>query len=168
MKSRLLNLGASPGDVSFNMVPMVDVAFLLILFFILTSQIAYSSWAAMELANPRGSQALRGDNPNRVIVNVVCKYNPHQEAPNPMLAAQAREYQIDGNAIALDDEGALVRELERRRSEAKAAGLDENAFSVEVRADRRVGFLYVKPVITAATRAGVPKLSITALAGGAQ
>jgi len=166
MKSRLARRSrGSAGDVGFNMVPMVDVAFLLILFFILTSQIASSSFAAMELARPQASQAIPSEkvvSPGRVVVNVISRVNPGQ-AGAASLSLHAGQYQIDGNPIPIGDEDALVRLFELRRSKAAEMGLGDKDFTVEVRADRRVAFSYVEPAIRAAGRAGASKISVTAL-----
>jgi biopolymer transport protein ExbD len=165
MKSKLKTNAGPAGEVSFNVVPLVDVAFLLILFFILTSQIASASYASMLLPKPDASQAIKAvDNPNRVIVNVVSKINPADKHADPRLSIQADKYQVGPNPIAIGETAALQRELRTKKQECKDKGLPENEFFVEVRADKRVAFLYIQPVLMAASQEGIPRMKITALA----
>jgi biopolymer transport protein ExbD len=71
---------------------------------------------------------------------------------------RASLYKVDGRPIGVGDLEALVGLLKARK---KAFG--DGECLVEIRADRRVGFGYVEPVMSAAAEAGIPRLSITAL-----
>ncbi len=161
------NTGQPAGDVTLPIVPLVDVIFLLVLFFILTTEMASKSYAVVELPRPLDSLALdvqeksAGDRPNRVIVNVLSKDEKPQGQRDPQLAGEAKEYQIEGAPIQVGDKETLVREFKKRRAEAMQAGMKE--FFVEVRADKDVNWLYVAPVIEAASEADIPKMNVTAL-----
>ncbi len=150
------------GGVSFNMTPLIDCTFLLIIFFILASQMASDSLARLELPDPRASQALPGDvrQSSRVIVNVISA-----EPPEGLVAAgqlgQASAYKVDGRLIEIGDVDTLTAIIAARRAESP-----DGKVSVEIRADRRVQFGHVQPAMDAAMDAGVTKVNITALLEG--
>ena len=60
--------------------------------------------------------------------------------------------------MEVGDFETLVAILRSRRQAAGAEGL-----SLEIRADRRVQFGYVQPVIDAAAEAGISRVNLTAL-----
>jgi biopolymer transport protein ExbD len=140
------------------MTPLVDCTFLLILFFLLTSQMASESLARLEIARPRGSQAVQARMAARgVVINVLSA----QDAPGGTAAdGRAIAYLVDGRRIPAGDIEALTQLL---RARASAEGTGRNLL-VEVRADRRVHYGHVEPVLSAAAKAGVPRMNITAVA----
>lgn len=147
------------GEVGFNMTPMIDCTFQLIVFFIIASQIASKSLAQLDLHRPEVSQAIPSEKmktPNRVIVNVLS--GAGGKGANPALIGKARRYEIDGNPIAVGDFARLVEFLTRRKRESASAD-----FRVEIRADHRVSFMDVQPVMLAAAEARIVKMNITAL-----
>ncbi len=147
------------GDVGFNMTPMIDCTFQLIIFFILAGQAASLSLARLDLHRPEQSQAIPSEEietPKKVIVNVLA--HDGDKDPNPALLGKASRYEIDGMAIQVSDTRQLVKILTTRR---KAAGAEK--FHVEIRADHRVSFGDVRPVMRAAADAKVVNISITAL-----
>ncbi|MCK4276396.1 MAG: biopolymer transporter ExbD [Phycisphaerae bacterium] len=147
--------GGGAGEVAFNMTPLIDCTFQLIIFFILASQMASESLTPLQLHLPLRSRAIRGPKaPSRVIVNVICTADPHETDGT----AAASHYEIDGVRIDLDDTARLQREFARRKAKSAAPG-----FAVEIRADKRVDYGSVFAVITAARRADIPKMNVTAL-----
>ncbi len=153
------------GDVQFNVTPMIDCTFLLIIFFILTSQMASRSLAKLELHRPHKSQAIPSEQietPNHVIVNVLSA-NSDTEDTNPVLSGRAERYEIDGTGFDVWDVEALSDVL---RSRKIASGSKD--FYVEIRADRRVDFSQVEPVMLAAAEAQIEKMYITALIAGGE
>lgn len=152
------------GDVSTNMTPMIDCVFQLMIFFILTSQIASQSLSRLELYEPWRSQALKWSekDPNRVIVNVPSMAELGVEVEDSPLASQGRGYFIGGKKFDVGDTAALTEEFRNR----SAAYVDKGAdFFVEIRADRRVTYSDVEPILWAAAEARIPKMNITALLG---
>jgi len=165
LKSMVYKLSGGGGDICFNMTPMIDVVFLLIIFFILASQMASQELVQLKLHRPQVSQARRDAEltsaPNRLIVNVVWKGDTDAEAVYPALAGQARTYRIGVVPVEVGDQETLVDVFTARRKAAEAAGHKE--FFVEIRADYRVNFGDVAPVMLAAAAARIPKMNITAL-----
>ena len=153
------------GEVGFNMTPLIDCTFQLMIFFLLTSQMASESLAPMELPAPYESQALASEKMkvrNRAIVNVLSAH-PDQANPDPAVKGQASEYRIDMTRIHINDAERLVPILKSRKADAIAAGAKD--FFVEIRADHRVNYGEVEPVIFAAVEAEIPKMNITARIG---
>jgi biopolymer transport protein ExbD len=149
------------GQVDFNTTPMIDVTFLLIVFFLVAGRIASSSLAELDVPKPHRSQAIPTDKVKveKVIVNVLLAKSEDGQV-NPALAGEASHYEISRVKIDLDDTETLVAELKKRRSQSTAG---EENFFVEIRADAGVNFGDVEPVLWAAAEAGIPKINITAL-----
>jgi len=162
--SKVYRTGSQGEQVSFNMTPMIDVTFQLIIFFIVAGQMASESLAKLVPPKPWESQAkeLKQDQfeqPNHAIVNVLSS-DPDRKSSDPSLAGTALRYKVDAAEIAPDDVDALAVILERRKNEALAEGFKD--FFVEVRAHHTVYYRDVEPVLKAAAKAGIPKMSITA------
>jgi biopolymer transport protein ExbD len=161
-KSRVFKKGAS-GDVEFNMTPLIDCTFQLIIFFILTSAVLSKALAPVRLHRPLDSQALEPkempESSNRTIVNVVSMADV--KAGISPRSAQAKEYKILGDSIDVGDRAGLIRVFKAHQKKAKDKGFKD--FYVEIRADDRVNFGAVRPVMLAAARAGIPRMNITAL-----
>jgi biopolymer transport protein ExbD len=142
------------------MTPMIDCVFLLIIFFLLASSFASQKLPRLDPHRPVGSQAQpRGEMeiPNKVIVNVL-PLEGETLSDDPALAGRASHYNIDGQAIDVGDAERLEGILAERKQRAR--GED---FFVEVRADWRVNYSAVTPVMEAAARAGIENVNLTAL-----
>lgn len=147
------------GDVSFNLTPMIDVTFQLIIFFILTSQIASEALAQVILAKPYEPQVIKTDEEmaNKIIVNVVSAEKKKSE--DPMMAGMAKEFSVNGQEIPIDDLDTLKRKIE----EAYKASSDKKEFFVELRADKRVSYSEVMPVMVVSGEIGIMNMGLTAL-----
>ena len=152
------------GRVEFNMTPMIDVTFQLIIFFILAGQVASAELVQMKVPRPTESQALPENAivKNRVIINIVSKAGVEKEDADPFLAGQAKEYRAAGKAFEAGDKEGLQELLEMyyNRWMQDHPGSE---FFVEIRADHRVRYGHVEPALLAAAAAGIPKMNITAL-----
>ncbi len=151
------------GDVSINLTPMIDVTFQLIIFFIIVGQIASDELAQLILPRPYQSQVITEEEglrqPNRVIVNVVSAEKKDND--DPLTAGEAREYKVSGKRINLKYPNAyedLVDAIKARY----IASEKPNEFVVEIRADERVAYLAVEPIMRAAGGVGISKMNLTA------
>lgn len=164
MAKSMLRKGHAAGTVELNMVPMVDVIFVLVLFFILTGQIVSANFAALELASPTSSVAVKGEKkvPNQVIVSITCEVNPNNQTAPPEVTLKAKEYAVDETKFALGEDERLTKELKRKYAMGAQAGYQKDYF-VEIRADKRVSYQYIEPVMRCAAEAGIPKMRITAM-----
>ena len=159
----------SSGSVEFNMTPMIDCVFLLIIFFILSATVLNEALAELELHRPFESQASKNEDlnslPNVIIVNVVSDAISKDDMDS-MDSSRAKEYMINGDVIKdVGDRERLVKIIRQGAIAAQKDGYKD--FYVEVRADHRVNFGAVQGVLKAAAAAGIrginTKMNITAL-----
>jgi biopolymer transport protein ExbD len=158
------------GAVSMNMTPMIDCTFQLIIFFILATRFASDQVKPMQLHRPLESKAVESEvlaaregPTTHTIINVVSKVPKDVEAVSSQ-ASVAEEYWIAGyDPVEVGREEQLADILRKELAKAKEQGATEKTFFVDIRADKRVGFAYVEPVISAAADAKIPKMNITAL-----
>ncbi len=119
------------GEVGFNMTPMIDVVFQLIIFFLVSSHLAKQE-VHLELPLPtaESGKAPAEDTAPRVTINVL--------ADGRLLMA--------GKPVA-------IRDVQHRLREQRIASGD--ALEVRIRSDRAAPYHLVEPILLAAARAGV-------------
>ena len=148
------------------MTPMIDVTFQLIIFFILAGQIASQELAQLVLYRPLKSVALKEDDPrvrkDKVVVNIPSIHGAEKDKVKLTDSGEAKCHKVGPETIDLDD----IEKLERILKDEFEKSKKPEEFHVEIRADHRVHFGYVLPVMDAAVRAGIPKMNITALLKG--
>jgi len=130
----------SRGSIGFNMTPMIDVVFLLIIFFLVSSHLARQEvQMALDLpAAATGQPSSEEDEVPRLIVNVL----------------------PDGRAVVggrlLDDVG--LRDLIEYEARRRATPLE-----VRIRSDRRAPYENVEPAMVACARAGVWRVTFAVI-----
>lgn len=132
-----------PSHVRANLTPMIDVVFLLVIFFMLVAQISRTQ--LVELDPPEIADAVSGEiaGESRLVINVVP-------------GASARDaYRLGVNTFDATQSGAeaLSRALGRAIERTREA-------SVYVRADRRESYERVHPALEAVRAAGVPDVRL--------
>jgi len=145
-----------PARVSFNMTPMIDCTFQLIIFFLLATQIASADFVQMKLPRPEGAGVEEID-AKKAIVNVV-PYSERRIRANEALVGKAMGYQVRTTKIEKGDIERLVRELLR----ARRASPKPEDFIVEIRADQALHYSEIEPVLQALQQAALSKMHITA------
>ena len=124
-------------EIEANLTPMIDVSFLLIVFFALVSGITNREQARMSLSRVREGVAARPDDDSRWVVNVL-----------PAADGSSGGYGLNGVVYPADADGAA------RLAEALADGYRANPrLEVNLRADRATRYLFVEPAMRAATTA---------------
>ncbi len=126
---------AERGPIGFNMTPMIDIVFLLIIFFILSSHFARQE-TQLELSLPEAASGQEAplDETRRVIVSVLPDGQLHL-AGAPLDAA----------------------ELEQKIAyESRRVG---GELEVRIRSDRQAPYRQVEPILVACARAGVWKVT---------
>jgi len=119
--------------VGFNMTPMIDIVFLLIIFFLVSSHLAkQESQMPLPLPTAKSDQQAEDDVP-RVIVNI----------------RESGEVLLTGQTI---DPPQLTERLARQRIARGAEGRD---LEVRIRSDRRVPYRFVAPVLRACAASGI-------------
>jgi biopolymer transport protein ExbD len=125
------------GAFGFNMTPMIDVVFQLIIFFLVSSQLVKQE-AQMPLSLPladSGPAAVDDERP-RVIVNVL--------ADGRILLA--------GSLVTPQ---ALERRLANQYAEFQREHPGRNDLEVRIRSDREVPYQAIEPILLACARAGI-------------
>ena len=162
------------GAVTINMTPMIDCTFLLIIFFILTTQIVKDGIDKIIVPKPMSPHMAKSEDkdvpPNVAIVNVVASEKVGdkswtvgglQGSSDPDEARQISHYSISGERIksyAIKTRLPVI--LKEKQEKAKKAGYDE--LVLQVRGDAGLPYIYVSAVFNAASRAGVVKMNLTA------
>jgi biopolymer transport protein ExbD len=119
--------------VEANLTPLIDLSFLLIVFFVLVSQITSIENLPLALPRPdRSAARAPGDDP-RVVVNVV-----------PAPDGTAAGYTLGRNQFPATAEG-----LARLAGTIAAAMRAQPATEINVRADRATEYRWVAPVMDA-------------------
>ena len=125
-----------------NMTPMIDVTFLLIVFFVVVSQIVERDVIPLDLPAPKNAQAMVSNTEHRMVINVV----PHHDGGVAGIV-------VGDHTIAPDDMSKLSTLVEQRI----ARGTTE----VHLRADRATKYHFVHQVIEAIRQAGgTPRLHL--------
>ena len=134
----------SRGSLGFNMTPMIDVVFLLIIFFLVSSHLARQE-TQLELDLPEAGSGLRPeeDDVRRVVVNV-------------LPAEQSGKRLMVGGRLLQPPELSQLIGYESRESKGR--------LEVRIRSDRKVPYRVVEPIMIACARAGVWKVTF-AVAG---
>lgn len=141
----------SRDPVSFNMTPMIDVVFLLIIFFMLVSTFASAENIPLDLPKPENSQAKNVKLPDRVVIN--CK------PANPADPRSGVVYSVGPNRA---ENLAVIAE---RLAAAKAAYPNTRAV---IRADKRLPYAAVREVMRTVADAGIEAMNLVAHVGTAE
>ncbi len=121
---------AGNGDLGINMTPMIDVVFLLIIFFLVSSHLARrENEMRLELPSATSSEDPKIDGP-RVTLSV-----------------------LPDGSLFLAGVSVDPHELLTRIQNAKNREGDE--LEIRIRADRSVAYEHITPILTAAAQSGV-------------
>lgn len=132
----------SRGSLGFNMTPMIDVVFLLIIFFLVSSHLAQQE-VQLELDLPTAGSGQRPeeDNIRRVVVNVLGDEKP------------GGRIMVGGRLMRGDELGRLI-DFESNESKRRKRHLE-----VRIRSDCTVPYRVVEPIMVACTEADVWKVT---------
>lgn len=127
------------GELSFNMTPMIDVVFLLIIFFLVSSHLAKQE-AQMELPLPIADTGETADESQtkRLTLNVL----------------------RDGSLVLAGRRIEEAQLAERLAAAKRTAGAD---VEVRIRGDRRVPYSSIAPVMLSCARAGIWNVTLSVL-----
>jgi len=137
----------TPQDVQLNLTSMLDVIFLLIIFFILVTNFAAADLPDLEVPDPERSEARKSEEGARV-VNIV---------PHPSRPSEARHVLIAGQRFAVRDREAITEWLRAERERR------DGQLVVDLRADARLEFDAVEPVMMAITDAGIAEINLVSI-----
>ncbi len=129
-----------------NMTSMVDIVFLLIIFFVLVSQFISADNIMVELPDPDKSLAKAIELPERVVLN--CQYAGSDPGGKVKVRFLLGPISIDN-----------ITELENR---LRAVKEDRPEVQVVLRADRRTSYDSVREAMQAIAGAGIESMNIAA------
>lgn len=125
-------------DVQANLTPMIDVTFLLIVFFVLVSQIVEVEHVDMQLPRPEEAASFRPGDEQRAVINVIPGQN-----------GDIAGYRIGAREFPPNQEG--VDRLTSRLVELYEANPN---IRFNLRADRATHYRWIDPVIQGVSNAG--------------
>ncbi len=137
----------SRGSLGFNMTPMIDVVFLLIIFFLVSSHLARQE-VQMEMDLPEattGQDTQEEDETWRVVVNVL-----PEDRPEGQLMVGGRRMQAGQFAHLIAYEYQREKEKQKR---------DPPLMEVRIRTDRKVPYRAVEPVMVACAQSKIWKVT---------
>jgi biopolymer transport protein ExbD len=136
-------------SIGFNAVPMIDVIFMLTIFFMLVSRFSSQEKVKMDLPKPVMSQAKTVKMPQRVVIN--CR--PDRSASDP---ARAVLYSVGPNRPEpLAQVSARLEAMKRESPNMK----------VVIRADRRLRYGDVRALMSVVARNNIEMLNVVAHVG---
>lgn len=131
-------------SVGVNLTPMIDVVFLLLIFFVLIAQFSSRERAEIELPWPEPSAAKYAYSPDALTVTVICSET-----------GQLAAYQAQGQMIS----PAQISVLEGMLLEKKKAAPE---LEVNIRADRRADGKVIEGLMASCARAGIRRINLVA------
>ncbi len=135
----------SRGSVGFNMTPMIDVVFLLIIFFLVSSHLAkQETQLELDLPNATSGRATPDEGVRRVVVNVLSQ------------PGDSGSVQVGGRTLAPDELRQLIN------YESMKSG---DSLEVRIRSDRNVPYRVIEPILVACARAGAWNVTFAVIAG---
>ncbi|MEX0655110.1 MAG: biopolymer transporter ExbD [Phycisphaeraceae bacterium] len=147
-----------PATPEMNITPLIDVVFLLIVFFMLVNTIKMQEAVEMFLPDLDDSQARELASEGFVIVNVAPqRFQRTERTDNPLrFDSTARMVQIGSQQqFPMDDLSGVTAALERR--------MERNPeLEVVLRADSALRYDEVQPVMDAVTAAGISRVNLMA------
>ena len=161
MASKVFTKGRA--SIGFNMTPMIDCTFQLILFFMLTTQMASAEYVDMDVPKPLQSvgREIEPDGKSVEVLVSVAPYSRREIAQDKTgaLKGDVKFFQLGTLRIKPEQQDRLVLELKKiKRREAK-----DREIIVEVRADRSIEYGLVEPVLQAITAAEIGKMRLTVM-----
>ena len=145
---RVRSHGMASAPFSFNATPMVDVIFLLTIFFMLITRFSSAEQIPMELPKPEHSQAKVTRMPQRVVIN--CRL-AGLEGPGALATYSLGPNRPESLAVISDRLAAMKQESPN--------------LEVVVRADRRLPYGQVRAVMKEIARQGIEMMNIVAHVG---
>ena len=134
--------GSPTSAINANMTPMIDVTFLLIVFFVVVSQIVDRDAVPMDLPSPVRSASGIPEEPTHVTVNLV-----------PLVGGDIAGIVVGGHAIAADAMDELTAIVSTR--------LQGGVTDVHLRADKATKYSHIHTAIEAIREVGItPRLQL--------
>lgn len=154
-RSRIHRRG--PAQITAVLTPMIDLSFLLIVFFIVVSRTSERDIVRMLLPSPTAPRSVAADERQRAVVNIVGR----DDQPEVIAAVRTGGREFTPDLAGREALAAHLAGLYRTTPELR----------LNVRADRRVQYRFIEPVLRAvsqgAAAAGVtPRVNLVIVRDG--
>ncbi|MHB8898975.1 MAG: ExbD/TolR family protein [Thermoguttaceae bacterium] len=124
------------GSIGFNMTPMIDVVFQLIIFFLVSSRMAQQeNLVSVDLPDAVSSKQAEQEEARRLVINVLSETQV-----------------LVGSRPIEPSRLESVLQYESRRSEGAGSG---RPLEVRIRTDRTVPYRAIEPILLACARSGI-------------
>ncbi len=145
---------------SMNITPLIDVVFLLIIFFMLVNNIVSEETVDMILPELVDSEAREVGEIDRVVVNIAPRsFSRDGRTEFPWAHAGSAEYVKvgtgSGSRFSPDDAAGITAALERIRA-------DQPGVEVLLRSDGAIYYEAVRPIMDAVAAAGIQTVNLVA------
>jgi biopolymer transport protein ExbD len=138
----MARLGQGVSAINANMTPMIDVTFLLIVFFVVVSQIVDRDVVPMDLPAPEQAVSGISEEADRIVVNLV-----------PTAGGEIASIVVAGHAIGWDEMDSLTAIVKSR--------IQSGASEVHLRADKATTYNHIQGAIEAIRAVGTtPRLQL--------
>jgi biopolymer transport protein ExbD len=128
--------------VQFNLTPMIDIVFLLIIFFLVASYLSGSeNQEAIQLAQAAGGSFNAPESPRRIVVTVTA----------------AGQFLIGGQVVTIADFATQIRPVGNEKT--------DRDLEIRLRADKRVPYELVEPLLVECAKAGISKIKFNVVPG---
>lgn len=134
------------GGVAPNLTSMVDVVFILVVFFMLVAHLSKERLIKLKLPNLDEAMAGETSEENKAFLNVV---------PKDRIDSEGGAYRL--GALSFEESGAG---MDRLADELEAVRGREPGVLVVVRAERTESFDRVRPALEAVSRAGIRRVDL--------
>lgn len=146
-----------------NMTPLIDITFQLIIFFILTLNVASQEVVPMIVPRLEDPKTQESKQEERLVVNIIpMDYAESQRKDNPLAiegeAVGIRVGQANYRIDQLDQVEQVLKDYAARR---KASSKDQEPM-VLLRADAAIYYAQVAPVMRTIAQAGIEKINLVA------
>lgn len=144
--------------LSINLTPMIDCTMLLVIFFLLTTQIASPDMVSMKLPRPTHSISRERSDTNRAVVNVV-PYTDVEIANGQGTREKAFDYRIGNDRYSKSELNRMMLRLK----ELKKLSEKPEEFMVQIRADEQLEFTEVEPIFQMLMQTQIKKVQLAAM-----
>ncbi|MCY2931124.1 MAG: biopolymer transporter ExbD [Planctomycetota bacterium] len=154
--------GAKGGAaLNINLTPMIDCTMLLVIFFLLTTEIASSNFTALDLPKPTNPIAKPLDTANRVVINVL----PYSDAEIAKMPAgrqeaarhEAARYDMEPYRYTRETLGKLKGDLATAAAGKNCSLAD---LTLVIRSDAKIDYTSVEFIISIAQTTGIKKVQL--------
>ena len=123
--------------VSFNITPLIDIVFLLVIFFLVASHFARSE-PTQEVELPRASQTVEDDDARRLVITV--------QANGDLFVA--------GEQVSIDAIKQMIED---------GAAVNPDTYAVRIRGDQATPYRFIEPIMLTCPKYGITKFGFNVL-----